>query len=224
MVGEARAPGCRRGLSRAAGSGIAGGALLAMLACGLAAPGVAAAGGRSVVLRSGTVTLRFTGKAFAALTRSTTGSVVQTRTVTPLAPAVPTSTGVFKFPLTRGKLNVQTLTGQAASMGGLSFANTSTSPVLGTTTRSFALRSFALHFGGALPVLAATFVGASTSPNVPLAALGTRHVKHAKHGRMVTISGVSLKLTSTGVQALDGQNSVFKVGQTIGTISVSAKT
>ncbi len=223
MVGEARAPGCRRRLSRAVGRAVTGGALVAML-CGLAAPAVAAASGRSRVLRAGSVTLRFSGSAFAALTKSTTGPIAQTRTVTPLAPAVPTATGVFRFPLTRGRLNVQKLTGRAASAGGLSFDNTSTSPGLGTTTRSFALTSFSLHFGGALPVLSATFVGASTSPNVPLAALGTRHAKHAKHGHRVTVSGVSLKLTSTGVQALGGQNSVFKVGQTIGTISVSATT
>jgi hypothetical protein len=176
-------------------------------------------------LHGGTVTLKFTAKVFAALTNSTTGSFASTRTLTPVAPGAAAPPDAFKFPLSSGKVNVQKLTGKVASKGGLDFVHTS--PALfggGVSTSQFDLTSFALHFGGALPLLTATFVGASTSPGAPLATLSTAHAKHSKHGRAVTISGVSLKLTSAGVQVLNGQDSVFKLGQVIGTASVSAKT
>jgi hypothetical protein len=203
------------------------GALAATLAVGVAAPNMAAAhkaASKSVSLHSGTLTLKFTAAAFAALTKSTTGSFANTRTVTAVAPGAVAAPDTFKFPLSSGKVNVQKLTGKVASKGGIDFVHTSTLPIFGSSTTQFDLTTFALHFGGALPVLSATFVGSSTSPGAPLATLSTSHVKHSKHGRAVTISGVSLKLTSAGVQVLNGQDSVFKVGQVIGTASVSAKT
>jgi hypothetical protein len=200
--------------------------LAATLAVGLAAPTLAAAKApsKSVSLHSGTVTLKFTATAFAALTKSTTGPFASARTVTVVAPGTSAASDAFKFPLSSGKVNVQKLTGKVASKGGLDFEDTSASIFGGSSTTQFELTSFALHFGGALPLLTGTFVGVSTSPGAPLATLSTAHAKHSKHGRTVTISGVSLKLTSAGVQVLNGQDSVFKAGQVIGTASVSAKT
>jgi hypothetical protein len=199
------------------------GALVATLATCLLAPAVAAARSKPVSLHAGTVTLTFTARTFAALTKSTTGPFADTRTVSTVAPGVAASSGVFKFPLASGKVNVQKLTGQVASKGGLNFQSTSTLPVLGSSTSQFELTSFALHFGSG-PLLSGTFVGSSATPNAPLATLSTSHAKHAKHGRAVTISGLVLKLTSSGAQVFNGQDNVFKVGQEVGTASVSATT
>jgi hypothetical protein len=213
----------RRAGGRAALSGV-----LAMTLAVILAPGVASAhkvtSGKSVTLQTGTLTLRFTAAAFAALTKDTTGTFADTRTVTPITPGVAGSSGVFSFPLTSGKLNVGKLTGKAASKGGLNFEHTSTLPLLGSSTTQFALTSFALHFGGALAALSGTFVGSSTSPNQPLAALSTGHARHSLHRRAVSISGISLKLTSAGVAVLNGDDNVFKVGQVIGSASISATT
>ena len=202
-------------------------AVLTILAVALAAPGFAEAkpaSGKSISLHSGTLTLKFTHAAFAALTKSTSGSFANTRTLTPVAPGASASPGVFTFPLASGKVNLTKLTGKVASKGAINFVHVSTLPLLGTSTTQFVLKSFALHLGGSGPVLSATFVGGSTTPNAPFATLVTTHAKHSKHGRVVSISGISLKLTSTGVQVFDEQNGGFKVGQVIGTASVSAKT
>lgn len=192
----------------------------------MAGPALAAqpAAVKSVSLHTGTVTLKFTAKAFAALTKSTTGASVDTRTVTPLAPGTAALPDAFKFPLASGRVNVRKLTGRVASRGGLDFVHTAPALNGGTQTTQFELTSLALHFGGALPLLSATFVGSSTSPGAALATLSTSHAKHSKRGRAVTISGVSLKLTSAGVQVLNSQDNVFKLGQVIGTASVSART
>jgi hypothetical protein len=204
------------------------GALVATVAAGLAVPGLAVAhkkaSSKSVKLHAGTVTLKFTPAVYAALTQNTTGAFADTRTVSPVAPGASAASGIFTFPLTSGKVNVKKLTGKVASSGGINFQFMSTLPLLGSSTSQFELTSFALHFGAPLPELTTTFVGGSTSPGAPLASLSTAGVKHSKHGHSVTISGVTLKLTSAGVQILDGQAKGFTVGEVIGTASVSATT
>lgn len=203
------------------------GAVTIALMAALAAPGVATAkapSSKSVSLRAGSVTVKFNAGTFGALTKSTSGSFASTRTVSPVAPGASAAPGVFAFPLASAKVNVKKLTGQATSKGGLDFTHVSTLPLLGTSTTQFVLKSFALHLGGSGPVLSCTFVGASTTPNVPFATLVTTRAKHSKHGRTVMISGLSLKLTQSGVQLLNGQSSGFKVGQVIGTASVTGTT
>jgi Htaa len=176
-----------------------------------------------VKLHSRTLAIKFTASAFAALTKSTTGAFADNRTVTPVAPAT-ASSRLFKFSLGGGKVNVHKLTGKVSSKGGINFQSVSTLPIIGPSTTQFELTSFALHFGGPSAVLVATFVGSSTTPSAQLATLSTSHAKHSAHGHKVSISGVTLKLTSDGAQVFNSQNHAFKVGETIGTASVTATT
>lgn len=143
-------------------------------------------------------------------------------TVSPVAPATSPKKASYSFPITSGKLSSKTFAGKIASKGGLNFTSTSTNP-LGGGTSQFELTTLALHLGGPQQQLTVTFVGANTNTGQPLATLGTKNAKHSKHGSKFTLSNVTLKLTSTGVQIMNGVSGSWTVGEKLGTASVSGK-
>jgi hypothetical protein len=196
-------------------------ALGACLAAGAPA-GARPVVGRPVALLSGSVRLGFTARAFAALTASSSGQYADTRSVTAVAPSAGRGGGAFALPITRGRVNAAALTGSARTGGGLDFAQDNQNPQY-TSHSQFSLVSFVLDLSSTPAELTATFIGSQTNRGTVIAMLSTRGVRHAVHGTAVTISGLTMKLTGTGAQVLNLQASGFRIGETIGTVSLSAR-
>jgi hypothetical protein len=195
---------------------------MAIAAIGVLAPGAALAKTSTLKLSSGKLTIAFTPSVYATLTKtSNVGTVFSTHnTVALVAPATSPKRASYAFPVSSSKLNSKTLAGKIGSKGGLNLMSVSTNP-LGSESSQFELTNFALHLGSN-PTLTTTFVGSSRNPGQPLATLVTKHDKHSKHGHSFKLSNVTLKLTTAGVEIMQGISGTWKVGQTIGTASVSA--
>jgi hypothetical protein len=198
------------------------------LAAGLAAAPVLAATSGPLHLRSGTVTVSLSPGVYAKLTRSTAGSYPDTRTLTPIHPAASSTPGVFAFPLSHGRVDPIGLTGTAASSGGIRFDSVSQNPSAGqSSTVQFTLTGFALDLSSTPAELTVTFRGTSTYHDIPIASLVTTSVDSRSSGRTVALSGFGLKLLASGAQlfnqqAYNNQSHRFKVGQSIGTATLTA--
>jgi hypothetical protein len=198
------------------------------LAAGLAAAPVLAATSGPVRLRSGTVTVSISPGVYAKLTRSTAGSYPDTRTLTPIHPAATALPGVFAFPLSHGQVDPVGLTGTVATSGGIRFDSVSENPSAGqSSTVQFTLTRFALDLSSTPAELTATFRGTSTYHDIPIASLVTTSVASRTPGHTVSLTGFGLKLLASGAQlfnqqAYNNQSHRFRVGQSIGTATLTA--
>jgi hypothetical protein len=197
---------------------------LLALAAVVLLPVAAAAGRRAVepiILKSGTLRLKFSRPVYAALTRSSTGADADTRSVFPLAPAASPAAGLFTFRVTGGRLNLADLTGSVHSRGGLAFTNVTQNARFDSTTQ-FSLRGLALNFALSPAELTATFLGQSRTPNAPIATLSMARARRVLRGRSLAISGVTLKLTRAAAELFNHQAGGFRSGEAIGSVSLSA--
>jgi len=193
------------------------------LAGAAAGPGAAAARatrGGAVQLHSGQLTLRFSAKAFAALTRSSAGYFADTRSVTPVAPAMNPAAGDFTFPVASGRVNASALTGRAVSRGGIEFTDVDYRE---GKTFEFQLRALTLNLSASPAELVATFVGATTDSGIAIATVDSNRAHHVAHHGSVSISGLTLQLTNAGQEAFNLQTSGFRFGETVGTLSLAGR-
>jgi len=205
-------------------------ALLLAIAIGalLPAGGVRAAATGPVTLQSGTVTLALSAGVYDKLTRSTRGAYPDTRSLTAINPGTNTAAGLFAFPLSHGEVDPIALTGTAASHGGIRFDSVSQNPAAGqSSTVQFELTGFALELSSSPAALTATFRGTTTYHDIPIASLIETSVHSRTQGRNVTLTGFGLKLLASGAQlfnqqAYNNQSHRFKVGQSVGTVTLAA--
>jgi hypothetical protein len=179
--------------------------------------------GRSVTLASGTLTIRFLASTYAALDDSTTGDFADTRSVTPVSPGATPRDGLFDFPVGKGaRVNPTTVKGSVASAGGIEFMQDNQNPIFGSTSQ-FSLIDWALKLSTSPAEVTASFEGSTSASGAVLATLVTSKITHTLHHGQVTISGMTMKLTSTGAELFNDQASGFTAGETVGTASLSAR-
>jgi len=182
----------------------------------------------TLALRQGRLTLTLARRTYALLTKSTHGAVPDTRTLTPITPGADGATGVFLFPLRRGHVDPVGLTGAASSGGGIRFDSVSQDPKLGqSSTVQFSLTSFALDLSSTPAELTATFVGTSTYHDIPIASLDATSAQHQVRHGIIAITGMRVKLLAAGAevfnqQAYNNERRRFKIGQTVGTVALTA--
>lgn len=226
--------------ARATRPGIRWAVLVSSVACAAAVavavapgPGLAQAAGhgaRWVTLRSGQLKLRLTAPALAALTEigsssggsaggSAGGSSGDARALTAITPATHPSGAMFTFPVSRGRLNVANLSGDAVTRGGIRFTNMDYD--LGRTFE-FTLQRFTMALSAPAD-LAATFVGDTRYPDVSIATLNVVHARHSIRHGSVSISHIALELTSAGAEAFNLQAGGFRVGETVGSLALAGR-
>ncbi len=182
-------------------------------------------------LRSGTVTLALWPRTYRALTSTTRGAYPDTRSLVSIPPGASggpaSSGGTFTFPVAGGQVDPSVLTGSARSRGGIEFNTVSHNTTAGQDSLiQFKLTGFALDLSTAPAVLTATFIGKQTYHDLPIASLAMSGIRHYARSGTLTISGLELKLLANGAQlfnqqAYNDQAHRFRVGQLVGTVSLT---